>query len=418
MAPSPRIPQADAGLEALIGDLATAGAFGWAFDHVTWTNIAEIVFRRGDRRLNAFVAPAAVETGCYRTTAHFKVGYRGSAPDADGLRLLESIADRLRMLESRLAPGDAVPWPGRSGAPEGLTVSDGVLELRVTSRCNERCAFCNSADWVENRMDAAGAVDRALEAAPSLAVHTVHFTGGEPTLVRELPDWVVAAKRAGLRVVIQTNALGMDSDGFWDAFRDEAGRTWMPDQLFVSFHTRHAARVKALTGVGGTFRRKVAGVLRALAHGVDVSLNFVIQQANLDEVGEFPAFVAETFGTSVALVLSVVAPTGRSADRPDLWPSMEDLAPRLEEALDEAQAVGIAASVPEACGVPMCVLPTHRRFFEASRRTVPVTALAQDRVKAPSCAACAVNSQCLGVWRRYAETRGLAGFVPIPAEGG
>lgn len=388
---------------------------GWTVESVAWSRVVDVTFRRGDRRLDAFIAPAGAGSAGYLSTARFRVGYRGDPPGDDGLRLLEAVAARLRDREARLGPDDPAPWPGATGAAEGLAVSDGVLELRVTCRCNEQCPFCNSALWAENLLEDPGAVEAALQAAPSLGVHTVHFTGGEPTLARELPDWVRTARDLGLRVVVQTNGLLLDRDGFWDAFGAGAAAA-LPDALFVSFHTARPERLEALTGVGGTLGRKVEGIRKALARGVAVDLNVVLQRANLDEAGDLPAFVAGAFGTSVTMVLSVVAPTGRAADRPDLWPTMAGAATALAAALDAAAALGIPALVPEACGVPACVLPDHRAFLVAARREVPVGPLARDRLKPATCRQCVADDRCIGIWRRYAEVRGTDEFRPLGRE--
>ena len=63
--------------------------------------------------------------------------------------------------------------------------------------------------------------------------------------------------------------------------------------------------------------------------------------------------------------------------------------------------------------MPGCVLTSHARFFEASRRARDAGAPAEDRVKAPGCASCMLERRCVGIWRRYAEVRGTGEFVPV-----
>jgi pyruvate-formate lyase-activating enzyme len=400
----------------LLGDMATTQTRGWSLATVRWAGVANLEFRSGDRVLRAWIALAGTPGGAFCDTARFRVGYQGDLPGPDALLLLQDIAARLRQTETRWRPDQPVPWPTGVQRPGELVLHAGNLELRITERCNEQCPFCNSSGTVENRMADPGEIDRALERAPGLGVTMVHFTGGEPTLVADLPRWVVRAKALGLAVSIQTNGLLAWRDEFWDSFRDADGRAVLPDSLFISFHTRHPERVEALTGVGGTFANKVASVRAARARGRYVELNFVIQRGNLDELPAFPAFVLQTFGAGVPIVFSVVAPTGRSSQRDDLWPTMADLAPRLASALESARDLGVAVSIPDACGVPACVLPAWRSAFLSSRRTDDVGALTEDRVKRPSCASCVANRRCIGIWRRYAEVRGTGEFLPMGPE--
>ncbi|MEI6500434.1 MAG: PqqD family peptide modification chaperone [Armatimonadota bacterium] len=297
-----------------------------------------------------------------------------------------------------------------------------LSEIALTYRCQHKCPFCYAdAPRRGGKVGemTAEQVCRIIDCIRDDAhVPTISFTGGEPTLVPDLPRWVARAKAQGMTVVVQTNGLLAWRDDFWDSFRDATGRAVLPDCLFVSFHTRHPDRVEVLTGLGQTFLYKVAAVRAAVARGVHVELNFVIQNGNLDEVPTFPAFVLETFGAAVSIMFSVVAPTGRSSQRPDLWPTMNDLAPRLASALQIATALGIRVSIPEACGVPICVLPSWRSVFQSLSRDRDVGPPAEDRVKPPLCSTCAVNERCIGIWRRYAEVHGTGEFVPILDPGG
>ena len=242
----------------------------------------------------------------------------------------------------------------------------------------------------------------------------VWFTGGEPTLVPDLARWVRRSREAGLVVGIQTNGLAPGGRAWWDGFRDADGRTWLPDRAFVSFHTQHPDRLKALTGVAGTFDRKVEWVRTALDLHVEVVLNFVASTLNLDELPDFPAFVAATFGADRLRVdLSVVAPTGRARRRPGLMPALAVLAPAMAAALDASERLGLRMEVPEACGVPACVLPGHERFLQAIRQARADRPLARDRAKAPACATCIHDRTCIGVWAAWARRFGWAGFPPV-----
>ena len=85
------------------------------------------------------------------------------------------------------------------------------LRISVTPRCNYRCVYCDPLG--QGRHEPPGTISvrdvaNVVEAAASLGVTSVRFTGGEPLLRRELPDMIRHAKReVGVEdVAVTTNA--------------------------------------------------------------------------------------------------------------------------------------------------------------------------------------------------------------------
>ena len=106
-----------------------------------------------------------------------------------------------------------------------------LLSLRITHRCNHRCAIC--AQWGENGYNAKGDTPKVAgevpvevyrkvidEVAPK-KVH-VYITGGEPFLYEPLVPLVNYMKEKGLTVQIVTNGVGLEKnaetivDNGWD----------------------------------------------------------------------------------------------------------------------------------------------------------------------------------------------------------
>lgn len=388
--------------------------FGYRQAEVHVRRKVEVTFSSARGSFVVWLAPVGADTGFFRQTARFRIGYGGDPPDARGFDLLHDVCARVAANEAAISERE---WRDffvvQSDPDEFAMTGDRILEIRVVRACNERCPFCNSAPFADNVVAADG-VAAAIRGAKALGAVEVSLTGGEPTLVPELPDWIRLARECGLRVTLQTNGVVAGSPGYWDRFRDEDGRLAVPDGILLSFHTRHPERLPALTGVGGTFDRKVAAVVAARALGIRVFLNFVVCTLNLDELPEFPAFIAATFGPGVSVVFSVAAPTGRAEDLA-LIPPVRNVAGPLAAALDEAVRLGVEAIVPEICGVPLCIAPAHSRHFMAMSRTTPVQALERDRVKAPACGECVHDFRCVGIWRAYADRHGLAEFTAVRA---
>ena len=288
------------------------------------------------------------------------------------------------------------------------------LELRVTIGCNESCGFCNSDTTVMNHCKSEAAVVDAISRTAELGVNEIVFTGGEPTLMPGLPGRVRDARRRGLTVWLQTNGTMRDPASYWEQFREPNGDHLLPHRIVMSLHTRFPARLPLITGLGGTFERKIATVRSALALGIDVRLSHVISIHNMDETPEFPDWVADTFGTRVTIQFSFVAPTGHGASHPELMPRVRDVAPQLARALDAAQRRGLQAVVTDVCGIPVCALPSHRKFFSNAIRPDKLVTMGEDRTKFDFCSTCEFDRSCTGFWRTYVEMHGNDEFQPIP----
>ncbi len=82
-----------------------------------------------------------------------------------------------------------------------------LLHYYITMRCNARCAFCDI--WKEPAMPDASLPDVSanLLQARKAGCRFVDFTGGEPLLNRQLPEFLGEAKRAGYITSVTTNCL-------------------------------------------------------------------------------------------------------------------------------------------------------------------------------------------------------------------
>ncbi len=253
-------------LKTLLGEIADGKPWsGWTLATVSPRgDSSDLEFGRGGERVVVFLTPVEAKTDCFRKTQRFRIGYRGNPSFSGVLALVEEVAARISAREAFL-PEDLRELWGPPPRPDGgLVVSDQTLELRVTLRCNERCPFCNTDDLARNVMRNDREVVAAIESAPGLGVSQVVFTGGEPTLARRLSEWVRIAKSLGLVVSIQSNGLLPGLPSFWRRFDGEG---CLPDHLYLSFHTARPERLEAITGVAGTFPRKVRAVHEARRRG-------------------------------------------------------------------------------------------------------------------------------------------------------
>jgi MoaA/NifB/PqqE/SkfB family radical SAM enzyme len=95
-------------------------------------------------------------------------------------------------------------------APGGISTPPGLRRLVVvaTTDCNLACPFCKVRRNFPPQSLSFDMVKRAVHQAIALGANTVHFTGGECTMVPWIADAVEMVSSAGLRATMSTNGVG------------------------------------------------------------------------------------------------------------------------------------------------------------------------------------------------------------------
>jgi pyrroloquinoline quinone biosynthesis protein E len=127
-----------------------------------------------------------------------------------------------------------------------------------------------------------------LQQAADLGVVQAHFSGGEPTLRRDLAALIAAASRAGIYTNLITQGTFLD-DGLLDRLL-ESGL----DHVQISIQAPKAELADSIAGAVAHVR-KLEALERALHRDVALTLNCVLHRLNHDAIGEVIA-LAERLG--------------------------------------------------------------------------------------------------------------------------
>lgn len=141
----------------------------------------------------------------------------------------------------------------------------GTLTLEVGIRCNNRCGHCHQAVLrfagpVEGEPSTGELLD-GIGRARHEGYDEIAFTGGEPTLRRDLPDLIRAARAAGFeRASVTTNGRMLSYPAYARTLI-EAGLTG----ISVSLHGPDAMLHDGVTGAPGSFRQAAKGLTVVIA---------------------------------------------------------------------------------------------------------------------------------------------------------
>ena len=178
-----------------------------------------------------------------------------------------------------------------------------LVHFEVTLRCNARCSFCDY--WQTDPSARATELRSFADAARFFNPMLVTFTGGEPTLRRDLEDLVAEVDRAiALKyITLITHGAMLSADrarSLWDAG---------VNQFNISLDYLDERHDRA-RGIPGLAARILAAIPAMRDRGIDnVRFNTVIKNDNLDQIMPIVTRAAE-LGVGVNFSLYTDAKNG------------------------------------------------------------------------------------------------------------
>ncbi len=150
----------------------------------------------------------------------------------------------------------------------------------LTHRCPLQCPYCSNPLELER---AAGELDtetwlRTLEEIAELGALQIHFSGGEPTVRKDLETLVAAAARAGLYGNLITSAVLL-TEARVEALA-EAGL----DHVQISFQDTESGSADRIGGYDGGHEKKLAAARWVRATDLPLTLNMVVHRQNLERL--------------------------------------------------------------------------------------------------------------------------------------
>ncbi len=292
------------------------------------------------------------------------------------------------------------------------------IDLKIGFQCNNLCRFCVQGDKRSRfSQPAYERLAAELEDGRRTADGVV-FTGGEPTLRKDLMRLLGFARSLGYKTIqIQTNGRVFASRQFCrDAI--EAGAT----EFSPALHGHTMQLHDYLTRSPGSFRQTVKGIRNLKDLGQVVLTNSVITRSNFRNLpllaGLLVALGVDQFQFAFAHPVGAAGMNFSS-----IVPRFTLIAPHVMKGLD----AGIKAGKP-ACteAIPYCILPGYEDCVVEQRipRTKVVDAeaviedygeyrLREGKLKGPRCGECRRDPVCEGPWREYPEKFGFDEMVPV-----
>jgi len=289
-------------------------------------------------------------------------------------------------------------------------------DIRLGYLCNNNCRFCCVANQRKINLSTEE-VKRDLRLAKKNKAEKIVFTGGEPTVRKDIFELVSYAKEVGFRdILIITNGRMCSYEEFLDRLV-KSGLT----SICFSLPDHREDVFEHLTQVKGSFSQLMKAIENAKKYDLLVSTITVITKLNHKELPKiteylinlnkkFPRFFSE---------FMFINPTDNAwTYREELVPKIKDVTPYVLKSLDLAKKNGLILNVE---GIPFCYMqgyednivelhmakervfvdPGKEPDFEYNKRRK-----VEGKVKAENCKNCRYDNVCEGVWNRYVEIYG------------
>lgn len=171
------------------------------------------------------------------------------------------------------------------------------LRISVTDRCNFRCPYCmpkevfgaEHAFLKDPQLMTLDEIRRIVRAFVALGVEKVRLTGGEPLLRADLPELVRL-----LKLELRVPEVALTTNGWLLEKYAPALQAAGLDRLNVSVDSLDESTAGRMNGLGFSVARVLRGIDAAIALGLPVKINTVVQRkANDGEVLALASYFRE-----------------------------------------------------------------------------------------------------------------------------
>ena len=295
------------------------------------------------------------------------------------------------------------------------------IDLKIGFQCNNLCRFCVQGNKRERYPDKSDEEVKKILKENTDNYQCIVFTGGEPTIRKELAGWVKYAKGLGYGAIqIQTN-------GRLFAYRDYC-KTLIgagANQFSPALHGSTSKIHDSLTRSKGSFEQTVQGIKNLVSLGQYVGTNSVINKKNYKDLPSLAKLLVDLkvnqFQFAFIHINQIIA------GDPNL---VEEIVPRhsvVEPYVKKGLQIGIDAGVPVMTeAIPYCFMGGYEdqvvekiipdtNVFDADFEVKDYTDYRRNKgkVKGPTCPRCKHYRICEGPWKEYPELFGWDEFKPV-----
>jgi len=292
------------------------------------------------------------------------------------------------------------------------------VDIKVGFLCNNSCKFCAQAHKRELGNKTTNQIKSDLLKAKKTKCNEVVFTGGEPTIRKDIFEIAEFAKKLGFETIqIQTNGRMLAYTDFCKKLIESGANEFSP-----AIHGHTAPVHDFLTGSTGSFNQTIQGIKNLKKLKQPIITNTVVTKTNYRHLPKIAKLLVD-IGVN-QFQFAFVHPVGNAYKNfNDIVPRMSLVAPFIHKGLQ----IGIDAGINVmAEAIPYCLMNKYEKYI--SENYIPKTEIREidgyvedweterktiGKSKFEQCKKCRYDKICEGPWKEYPKKYGNGEFSPI-----
>lgn len=219
------------------------------------------------------------------------------------------------------------------------------VDFMLLGSCNLKCPFCFGPKHETPPIKTDKAV-KILDKLASNGVEKIVFTGGEPTLINDLPFILLAAKRMNFTTVLSTNGLLLASNKkLLDKIALELN--WIALPLDSSTQEGNGPmRVGIEANLGIKHFKAVIGLIRTIRENypdLKIKLGTVLTQLNLEHIENIPDLLVSRNAVPDTWKLYQISPSEYGKAN---YPSLKIEDKEFRDVYERSQAKALKVGIP------------------------------------------------------------------------
>lgn len=163
-----------------------------------------------------------------------------------------------------------------------------AVTLEITKKCNHRCIFCYNSAAVSSFDVSFEQIDYVVKKLHAYGIERVTVSGGEPYVVREKTEYLIALLlKNSFDVCLNTNLTLIDDEAAC-FLENNIGHC---NTVYSSIPSVVEENCDRITQMAGSYNRIIRGIELCRTHGISVGLNMSVSQNNIEDLDSVPAFL-------------------------------------------------------------------------------------------------------------------------------
>jgi len=279
------------------------------------------------------------------------------------------------------------------------------IEIVVGFSCNNNCMFCSVGN--RNFDKTTYQVKEDIRKASEETKKEINFTGGEPTIRKDIIDLVKYAKSFGFEHIRVTTNGRMFS---YENFTRKILFSGLTGAIF-SIHAHTPELHDSLTNVQDSFKQAMEGWKNMRKCGGTIDNNIVITTKNY----KFLPQISEMLIAYGVMAICFIYPTidGILLKNLELVPDMYDVSPFIHKAIDILEKNN---KTTWCLNMPVCFMQGYEKYSELVELRTKMVWPDQEtnldekrkegRIQVDQCCDCKFRAVCSGIPKKYIELKG------------